>query len=178
MRSWPGRSDIVVLGVTLVSAMPLAAQDSTTAMPRAPDSVRVWVPSLNLDGARGVIRRQTPDTVYFNLYYPVRSVSLDTRVLGSQIARMEVRDGAHRSGTRVATGAAFGAMIGGMAAGVGYYFAQGDSCNGYVCNGPSGAARPLASRTLSNALIGSAVGAAIGAVIGSRPTSRWRQVYP
>ena len=161
----------------LSSATALAQDSASASTSRAPDTVRVWVPSLNLHGTQGIIRRQTPDTVYFILYYPTRERWLDTRVAGDKIERIMVRDGVYRSPDRALKGAGFGAVTGAIAGAVIGVFTFKSSCQGgLACN--SGRATTSGPAATRGATIGGLGGALIGGLIGYGRTTKWRQVYP
>jgi len=154
------------------------SQDSTAApMPsRAPDTVRVWVPSLNLHGTQGVVRRQTPDTVYFILYYPTRERWLDTRVPGDKIERIMARDGVYRSRSRALKGAAWGAVTGAVVGGVIGVFTFQGCVGGYTCN--HGLDKTSGRSAIKGATMGGLGGAILCGLIGYGKTTKWRQIYP
>jgi hypothetical protein len=171
----------LALTAALLCGLPLSArsQDSTEAPQpaRQPDTVRVWVPSLNLHGTQGVVRRQTSDTVYFILYYPTRDRWLDTRVPGSKIERIMVRDGIYRSPNRAFKAAGAGVVTGAIAGAIVGVFSFKPSCQGgLACN--SGRAATSGRWAAQGAGIGGVAGALVGGLIGYGKTSHWRQVYP
>lgn len=144
------------------------AQDSTTALARVGDRVRIWT-----GGGRpreGVLRQVARDTVFVGL--PGRATAATPR---DAVTRVQVHGG-RSLGAGAKRGAKVGAIVGGLA---GLYLAFGDS--GCYSNGEE-VPCPSQLQTSTNAgerafivMVAAGLGALAGSAVGTAfPAPTWR----
>lgn len=164
-----------------VLASAAAGQVTPTEWARPGDTVKVWAATPPLRGHLAVVRRSTPDTVYFGVRSAVAREWLETPVTQSQITRLDIRDAPGRSASRILLGAATGLVIGGAAVGGVVYFTHDVTCRKDPIACDTDEFSPEFGRAASTAVaatVGAMAGAIVGGLIGSRLVAQWRRAFP